>query len=94
MAFRKKWFSSEIVSTDGYFVRPYSPGAILYGDGLNKVYVGAEAPASGSNWMLYPEDMRVGSRWGKKLQDEERRSLITDRIAEVFGFLGWEITIP
>ncbi len=96
MTFKKKWFSSKIISSDGYYVNPIGRGTILYGDKTNKIYVSAEwlLGARGPiTWALYPDDMRVGSERGEKLQDETLRALIVQRIKDVFEYLGWRLKV-
>ena len=96
MTFKKKWFSSKVESTEGFFVQPISRAQILYGDSEALVYVSAEwlSPADGRmTWALYPNDMRIGSQDGPQLRDEPRRKLIVERIQAVFDFRGWRLDL-
>ena len=87
MAFRTRWFSSKLVNTDGYFVQPVNRGTIRYDDATGEYYVSAEMLATGG-YVLYPQDIRIGSETGAPLRDEARRELIVQRVKAAFAFLG------
>lgn len=94
MAFKQKWFSNKIVSSEGYYIRTVGRAAILYEDDTHKVYVSAEGLATRSPaWALYPNDMRMDSEAGPKLTGDRLRSLIVERIEAAFAFLGWRLDI-
>jgi hypothetical protein len=92
MSLRKKWFSSRVVSTEGFSVDIRGRNDVLYVEGDLRVYVYAEMSIATSTWALYPNDMRIGSRYGPLLNDEKLRSLILERVQSVFDFHGVKTT--
>jgi len=92
MAFKKKWLSNKVVSTDGYFVQPIGRSSVFYSDADVRVYVGAEW-LLGNKWALCSQDMRIGSEEGAQLHDESLRTLIIERIKAAFAFLGWRLDV-
>lgn len=91
MSFRKVWFSNKIVSSDGYFVRRVGRSEILYGERRRLVSVSAEMLVDG--WVLYSDDMRMGSESGPPLDDPDLRALIVERIKAVFEWLGIRLEV-
>ena len=91
MTLKKDWFSNKIVSSDGFSVRILDRATILYEERGLCVYVSAEMLAPKDTWAIYPNDMRVGSVQGNRLEDREIRSLVIGRIHEVFEFFGWTL---
>jgi len=93
VTFKTHWFSNKISSSEGFWVRSHGRSEIEYADAIGHIFVSAEILAARLSFALYPDDMRIDSRDGCQLKDEQRRRLVASRIKSAFEFIDARIDI-
>ena len=92
MSFKKKWFSSTYVSSDGYEITLHPRAGMKYRDSRHLINVDSEMLVEFAV-AVFPDSMRVGSINGPKLEDNNLRSLIVRRIKALCDHLGCKLYI-
>lgn len=87
--FRRTFFGGGAKSNEGYVVRFNSRSSIEFQDDTGKVFVSAEGLVGSKSMAIYPQDMKVGSRNGSRLDDDSRRTWVLTRVEHAAAYLGW-----
>jgi len=83
--FRRRYFflrGGPVVSDEGFTVTIKGRATIIYEDEQGEVFVSGEQMGSGSDcdWVLHANRMYLDSTLKQKLENEQRRALIVQRV--------------
>ena len=80
--FRKRWWRSEVVSSEGYSIRLRGRSTLIYQDAVGEIEISSEA-MSGSGITV--------AVYSGSIEDtpERRRTQVMDNIARAFLYAGW-----